>query len=243
MKQMYFFLLVFLTGCGTFTPHWVPYSQNEYKYEPIKNYEVGHQYTVSIGSPMIKASKGILETHYKPILNDIIVWGNRSITTFDNGSLKKDQKWLVTYKYDNPDGDYILTSKAFHNGIIGIIVTKDGFVPNKPVLRLDKKGSLTRYSLNSDVTKLFNKVTEPKGMDNNFKFELIYTGKSGSSINLLYREYVNDFSRSSFFQNLSYDLDESKTIKFRTLDIDIAKATNSDITFTVTRDENLNWIP
>jgi hypothetical protein len=243
MKKISFALLMLLTGCGTFVPHWEPYSQNEYNYEPVKSYELSHQYTVSTGSPMISAHKGIFQTYYKPIFTDIIIWGNRSITKFDNGSLETDQKWLSTYKYDSPDGDYILTSKAFYHGIIGIIVTDDGFVPDNPLLRLDKKGSLKRYSLNSDATKLFNKITELRKTKGNFKFELVYTGRVGSSINILYREYIGNFSRSSFYQNLSYDLSESKTIKFRTIGIDVSKATNSNITFSVTGDENLNWMP
>lgn len=65
------------------------------------------------------------------------------------------------------------------------------------------------------------------------KYELIYNGKSKDTIKLQYREYKNDFARPAFYQELLYDLSESKTIGFRGMSIDILDATNSYIKFVV----------
>ena len=35
-----------------------------------------------------------------------------------------------------------------------------------------------------------------------FMIELIYSGKSGNNIMILYKEYVNDLERLAFYQNL-----------------------------------------
>lgn len=69
--------------------------------------------------------------------------------------------------------------------------------------------------------------------EGSFRQELIYNGKAKDSIRLTYREFKNDMARPAFFQDLAYDLSESKTIGFRGMLIDVVEATNSTITFIV----------
>lgn len=66
-----------------------------------------------------------------------------------------------------------------------------------------------------------------------YKQELIYNGKSKDTIKISYREYRNDMARPAFFQDLTYDLLESREIAFRDLRIVVIEATNSAITFSV----------
>ena len=71
--------------------------------------------------------------------------------------------------------------------------------------------------------------------------ELIYTGIENNIIRLVYREYYIDSdliygvktARASFFMNLEYDLNQSKTIVFQDLTIKVLKADNREITFEV----------
>ena len=63
--------------------------------------------------------------------------------------------------------------------------------------------------------------------------ELIYSGKSGNVIKVVYREFSNDFARPAFSQELQYDLNETTTIKFKTAVMEIIKASNQEITFKV----------
>lgn len=69
-----------------------------------------------------------------------------------------------------------------------------------------------------------------------FRQELLYNGKSKDNIRIQYREFNDDFARPAFFQELTYDLNESKTVAFRNFTIDIVEATNSDITFIIRKD-------
>ena len=69
--------------------------------------------------------------------------------------------------------------------------------------------------------------------------EIIYNGKTANNIKMLYREYVDDYARPAFFQDLVYDLGESKTIGFKGLKIEVTKATNSEITFRVLSGDTL----
>ncbi len=65
------------------------------------------------------------------------------------------------------------------------------------------------------------------------KHELIYNGKSQDTIRLHYREFNEDMARPAFYQDLTYDLSESKSIAFKKMKIEVIEATNSHIKFIV----------
>jgi len=67
--------------------------------------------------------------------------------------------------------------------------------------------------------------------------ELLYSGKSGNVIKVSYREFRGGYAAPAFFQNLEYDLNESRTIKFRRFTLDIRDANNQSITYTVVSDQ------
>jgi len=74
---------------------------------------------------------------------------------------------------------------------------------------------------------------QPKLRAGSFKEELIYTGVSGKSISVSYREYKDDFARPAFYQELRYDLDQSSAIVFRNYRLVVHEATNEAISYTV----------
>jgi hypothetical protein len=60
-------------------------------------------------------------------------------------------------------------------------------------------------------------------------FEFIYSGKTGNSINFLYREYTaQDLARPSYFQNVSYEATE-KEILFKSLRLEVLEVGSSFI--------------
>lgn len=68
--------------------------------------------------------------------------------------------------------------------------------------------------------------TEPR-----FRRELIYTGRSGSTINILYREFQNDMARPAFTQALQYDIAADQVIGYQGAKFKILAADNTSITF------------
>lgn len=70
-------------------------------------------------------------------------------------------------------------------------------------------------------------------VDRSIKNELIYSGKSGNTLRISYREYSNDLARPAFFQDLTYNLNESKYIVFKNYKIHVLQASNSGIKFQV----------
>ena len=69
--------------------------------------------------------------------------------------------------------------------------------------------------------------------DNSMKEQLIYTGRSGDTINVSYREYIKNMARPAFFHDLKYDLSESDVIVFRRWRIRVLEANNEFMRFTV----------
>lgn len=66
-----------------------------------------------------------------------------------------------------------------------------------------------------------------------FKQEFIYNGRVGNALKFIYREYINDYARPAFTQDLQYDLSESEIIGFRGLRIQIINASNTEIEYKV----------
>ncbi|MEP4888485.1 MAG: hypothetical protein ABJV04_00540 [Aliiglaciecola sp.] len=68
------------------------------------------------------------------------------------------------------------------------------------------------------------------------KKELVYSGKSGSIIEVSYREYRGGMAAPAFFQSLKYDLSGSKEISFQNFLFEVENADNSSISITILRD-------
>ncbi|KVX02252.1 hypothetical protein [Shewanella frigidimarina] len=242
MRLTILILTLFIGGCGSFQPPWESARKMKTDLQAYKSYNLNSEYTVTTGSPMVLARTYKEYIWFKPVSLETIIWNGQTLANDQHGS---PYTFTPTYKLDGKNGDYILTAENFYHRAIGIIVFDDGTVPENPVMRIDRKGSMKRYPITPVAydKKIFEKhffLEEEKS--GQFMFELIYTGKSGQTINLLYREYINDMSRDAFRQSLTYNLDESKEISFKSLKINVLKATNSEITFTIQDDDDLEWL-
>jgi hypothetical protein len=83
------------------------------------------------------------------------------------------------------------------------------------------------------VSKTLTQRDTTKGWTN---FELVYSGASKDSINLLYREYTpDDLAKPAFTQTLTYDR-SSSAIRFRDLQIEVLGASNESMRFVVKAD-------
>lgn len=67
----------------------------------------------------------------------------------------------------------------------------------------------------------------------NFRRELVYNGRAGSAIRLLYREFSKDMIRPAFSQELTYDLSEGKIVGFQGVRIEVLETNNIGITYRV----------
>ena len=88
-------------------------------------------------------------------------------------------------------------------------------------------------SVEAGIKTVFLYLTEI----NAIRQELIYGGIDHNVIQVDYREYeINKrgtFIRDAYRQSMKYDLNETHTIKYRTITIDVVSANSSSITFIV----------
>lgn len=68
-----------------------------------------------------------------------------------------------------------------------------------------------------------------------FQRQLIYTGRNGSSITILYREFMGDMVRPAFDQELTFDISDDNVVGMRGARLRIHEATNVSITYEVIR--------
>lgn len=73
---------------------------------------------------------------------------------------------------------------------------------------------------------------------NSFQRSLIYNGKSGSKINIAYREFSNSLARPAFSNNVEYDMSESNIIAYKGAELKILEYTNTKIKYEVIKNFN-----
>lgn len=91
-------------------------------------------------------------------------------------------------------------------------------------------GELTRLPL---PLARFTRTTKQEPAAEGFRRELIYTGRAGNAVSLLYREFVNDMARPAFAQQLQYDLAADAVIGYKGARFEVMKADNTGITYRV----------
>lgn len=78
--------------------------------------------------------------------------------------------------------------------------------------------------------------TEDRTSRDFIRKELLYSGKSGSTLEVSYREFRGGLAAPAFYQNLKYDLAESNVIRFQRFVIEVIKADNQSITYKIVKD-------
>lgn len=107
---------------------------------------------------------------------------------------------------------------ATDNGDVKYVYVGGGTIPETP-------GRTISYS----------KAKQVDIDDRNFKYEFLYNGRNETELFFTYREFTNDMARPAFTQNVRYSVAESNTIGFKTLMLEVIRATNQDITYIIKR--------
>lgn len=69
--------------------------------------------------------------------------------------------------------------------------------------------------------------------EDSLKRQLLYNGKSGTTIHLSYREFIKDMARPAFTQELSYDISDDRIIGFKGARIEVMDANNTSIKYKI----------
>lgn len=200
--------------------------------EIFKSYEIDHPQSISIGDPIIDIQSVYTSDAYEVLFD--YQPPTKGITSDTRPFLHKGERLAVV---GIEEGN--LSSIFLHNDIMLININVDGTINNGWVYQhgpIAVQGEWTKE-------RLFKKSLVPiKQVDNSFRAQILYSGLSGNTIKTVYREFVEDLARPAFSQELQYNLDESKIISYKSVRIEILKATNTQIDFKVIGDGDLPWI-
>ena len=222
-------LCVFSSGCITTT-------SNMYLGDPIfledtiKNYEIGKIKTVSTGSVMVEKSEGkkmyllkvSSDSHWVYNIGDraeYSFWGkskgidSRTFFFFSPIVLLYSGQLEAIRAYKESRGEPVVFKNHVKEPIFDTVVDAEP-VPAEELI-----------------------ITERISEDNGKMLQLIYNGKQDkNTINLVCRDYAENFQRPKSSQELIYDLDETSLILFRDYEIRVEEATSNGITFIVEKE-------
>jgi hypothetical protein len=136
----------------------------------------------------------------------------------------------------------IAASRYLQKGIpheVYVDIYPGGRVANRSVTVKNMKHNTTRTPLyfsyktvnGVKFDKMVKKELTPlKGLDK--KWSLSYSGSDGDTLKLFYKEYLDDFTRPLFTQELSYPRG-AKTIRYKNLKLEIIRTDSEKIVFSV----------
>jgi hypothetical protein len=121
---------------------------------------------------------------------------------------------------------------------LGILITKDrGEVTGRLIQSPVPMFLYGKHLPKPPGTRFTHEIEARKAGVDQVHYELIYSGMSGRTINLSYREFTTGgMARPAFTQELHYNADEP-TLRFRNLQVEIRGATNEKLTYVVLADK------
>ena len=236
-KVIALFIFILFTACATIQPL---DTRKEGPLERVytKNYTLGKTQSCYIGEPVVKVVDYYVRnvsTNKLKASNDFVVSGGPLLYSENiTGSEGDTYQILGTVKYGgvhhyavNFGGNPLLRHFITYNGeFTGNSCDINGAMRSPPYFKIEPK--TTRFLRHDE-----EHIETNRGYIN---YEIIYTGKSAASINLLYREFTSDnLAKPSFYQELTYG-NNANVIRFKKLRIAIKSADNEMITYTVIND-------
>lgn len=244
--MIHFFILLIaavLGGCASVQPIsravFQPSSTTDHRVDP--SYKIGTPAEAFVGERMLRVQDYYVTT------SEPGVTSTRLVPT-DSFTINVPPFMSATV---TPRDVVTVTGTTERNGRTYRLALLPGAVVQQLRFLVDSEGAFEGSALNTfgarmgwayrpvpETVRLVPALSSPqvdstKGFTN---FELVYSGTSRDSFQLLYREYTqSDLARPAFSQTLVYDR-SSATIRFRNLQIQVHEATNEKIRFTVISD-------
>jgi len=214
MRKIYtiLFLSILLTSCGVKKYSIIPNSETTYSPDinQSKTSEIGITLVSKETAKKYDAIEITKEVKIKPNVVKTLKIGETFIKKFET------EQFDLYENIDNPN--------------FGIALSKNNESPKTYSTGLTGTGlkfQNPKYPLEYNLTE------RPIKNDDYYKQEFIYNGRVGNGIKFIYREFVNDYARPAFTQDLQYDLSDDSIIGFRGLRLEVVNATNTKIEYKI----------
>ncbi|MGL5125294.1 MAG: hypothetical protein ACRC6U_04825 [Fusobacteriaceae bacterium] len=232
---MFSLFLVILTGCSSTVPNkrfTGPYHSKNYELNKPKSVYVGEEllkvttkeYASLIELPTFISQENIRISALAGNEIDTISAGQKFTSSF---TTLKDGKSYYMLKIKNKADTSGLYSTAL------LYLEKNTLTLQNRALSIIKLP--IRISNNVPFKQVENTI-EFSDLNGLLKYDIIYNGISGDTIKFSYREFTADnLARPAFYQELNYNK-KDRIIRFKKIEIEILKLTNSEITYKVIKD-------
>ena len=194
------------------------------------SYSLGQAQTASIGDPIFDVQTAelvpvfVVATDFVPDFRDL-------------PPLRTGMVFVAVGSLD--DGSLVVMNPDYSTAY-GISVGLDGNVIGGIV----NMSTLYEYEADADWPRpLFTLEQLFEGQEGAFRAQIVYGGLTGTTVKADYREFVGDLIRPAFSQQLQYDLASDSVIAYKTIRARVLSATNTEITFVITEDGGLPWLP
>jgi hypothetical protein len=215
-----------LSGCVGPKGSYTPTIQN------ISRPALGSIHTAAVGEEMV-AQGTLSELDGVELLKENRIRGYTLSPGFYPMTSDDGEVTYHSYRYGEPMGDGFGALKA------GALVD-----PPKDIQasRTEQKICVvTVFGMKGcDTENPYRRVKRPVLSENHFQQTLIYNGKSGSKINVAYREFSGSVARPAFSNAVEYDLSDSSVIAYKGARVRVIEATNESITFELLSNFNSN---
>ncbi|PPK60240.1 hypothetical protein B0F89_12626 [Malaciobacter marinus] len=240
MKKSFYLLIISIfsfigcTGSPNISSDFVvDYKQKvkeDFKNEVYKNYNINREKTVYVGNEIVENSslkrycKDVFIIKYKASMDYKKIIKNKLYEI--QGYSKKDNS--INYVFVFSENGYFRYLKLDNNGNLK---SRSLYDSSGKILISDY---IQNDNLKFEAIKLKDEIKSySKFLDGSFKYQLIYSGRDGNNIKIAYREFLNDMARAAFYQNLTYNLNESTIIRYKNIKIKVLEATNESIKYIV----------
>mgnify|MGYP000282325422 CR=1 FL=1 len=219
-------LALFLAGCGASGTMIQPST------ETVKSYEIGETYEANTGSAIVRGGRIQTRPTFTP--TETFTPPGRGIGESESPPMKPGQMWRAVSRLDG--GGYLLAPPDSypHNNEMGI--NADGSV--------GEVGWNGKFAEQGDWPsgQAFERV-EGAPVKGSFEFEILYSGTSGETVKMTYREYIDGMQRADYSQDLSYNIAEQDTVSYKSIRMHVKEANSSSIRYEVVEDGELPWLP
>ncbi|MBX3428958.1 MAG: hypothetical protein KF779_05200 [Hyphomonadaceae bacterium] len=197
-----------------------------------RNYEVGVERTAVVGDSIVRVRAYTEQVTRYPafeVTEPFRLSGGPVTLHFARG-----ERLPIFGERTNDGVTYTVVRK---DGVYGIQVAPDGSVGSGVINGLGTEIQVVmayRFTVDPNSARLQRSdAQEVRRTPTGENFEIVFNGIDGAAMRFQYREYTaDDMARPAFFQDLSYPLG-TRTIRFRSMSIDVARVDAQQITYTV----------
>lgn len=220
------------------------------KHIVYKNYTIGAVQTAYVGAPVVRVKDYyVTRSYFKSYTSQralsvtmdntptIHYPASTQFLVISTISYNNTKYFVVIPKHPLPDNTRLLVTKnGQYNGLVLTRDSDDGEVNIFKACGDEDDICIKPIATTLTPARIEKLGDKPLKTHDFISYEIIYSGATKNTINLLYREYTSDdMARPAYTQNLTYDR-TSPTLRFRNVEIRVVDASNQDLKYTVVAD-------